>query len=148
MTGLAGTAARAGAVDLRIRDGVIAEMGRLEKQPGEAVIDASGCVVYPAWVNTHHHLAQTLMKGTPEGLNTALREWLREVPSRYRRFVDEDAFRVAARLGMIELHAVRAARPSPITTTSTTRTCRSTPARSCSRKPSASACASCFAAAA
>lgn len=103
MTGLAGPEARAGAVDIRIREGVIAELGRLEKQPGEAVVDASGCVIYPAWVNTHHHLAQTLMKGTPEGLNTALREWLREVPSRYRRFVDEDTFRVAARLGMIEL---------------------------------------------
>jgi len=103
MTGRAGPGARAGAVDIRIRDGVVTELGRLAPAPGEELIDASGCVVYPAWVNTHHHLAQTLMKATPAGLNTALREWLREVPSRYRRFMDERAFRIAARLGMIEL---------------------------------------------
>lgn len=103
MTGRTGAGARAGAADIRIRDGLVAEIGRLAAQPGEAVIEASGCVVYPAWVNTHHHLAQTLMKATPPGLNAALRDWLREVPSRYRRFLDEDAFRIAARLGMIEL---------------------------------------------
>ncbi len=104
LTGLRGAAARADATDLRIRDGIIAQMGpRLAPQPDERVIDASGCVVYPAWVNTHHHLAQTVMKATPEGLDLPLRDWLREVPSRYRRFLDEDALRVAARVGLVEL---------------------------------------------
>jgi cytosine/adenosine deaminase-related metal-dependent hydrolase len=104
LTGQRSRAARAGAVDLRIRDGVIAEIAAgLAVQPGERVIDASGCVVYPAWVNTHHHLAQTVMKATPEGLDLPLRDWLREVPSRYRRFLDAATLRIAARVGIVEL---------------------------------------------
>jgi Cytosine deaminase and related metal-dependent hydrolases len=30
---------------------------------GDAVIDASGCAVLPGFVNTHHHLAATLLRG-------------------------------------------------------------------------------------
>ena len=103
MTGLPGGDARAGRSDIRIVDGRIAALGRIEPQPGEEVIDASGCVVYPAWVNTHHHLFQTVMKGTPESLNSSLREWLVQVPGRYRKEIDEQAFRISARLGMVEL---------------------------------------------
>jgi 8-oxoguanine deaminase len=95
---------RAGAVDIRVRDGKILQVapGLLE-QPGEEVVDATDCVVYPAWVNTHHHLFQTVMKGIPGGIDAALREWLVAVPSRYRGGVDEHTLRVSARLGMVEL---------------------------------------------
>lgn len=103
MTGLPGAAARSPHRDIRLRDGVIEALGTFEPLPGEQLIDASGCVVYPAWVNTHHHLFQTVMKGTPEGLNTALRDWLVQVPSRYRKYVGEEVFRISARLGMVEL---------------------------------------------
>src|SRR4051794_30876952 len=51
-TGLPGAAMRAtGAI--RIVDGRIAAVGSLEREPGEQVIDASGCVVYPGLVSTH-----------------------------------------------------------------------------------------------
>jgi len=70
---------------------------------GEKIIDATDCVVYPAWVNTHHHLFQTVMKGVPGGLDMALRDWLINVRSRYRGGVDEDVLRISARLGMVEL---------------------------------------------
>jgi dihydroorotase-like cyclic amidohydrolase len=50
-TGLPGAAMRAqGAI--RIVDGRIAEIGQLAAQPGEKVIDASGCVVYPGLIST------------------------------------------------------------------------------------------------
>lgn len=55
--------------DIRIRDGRITEMG-VGLLPGDAteqLIDASGCVVWPGQVNTHHHLAQSIMKGVPAG---------------------------------------------------------------------------------
>src|SRR3979411_969233 len=73
---LAGRGARAGNAETRIRDGRIAAVGRLAPEPGEKIIDATDCVVYPAWVNTHHHLFQTVMKGVPGGLDMALRDWL------------------------------------------------------------------------
>jgi 8-oxoguanine deaminase len=104
-TGAAGAAMRAaGGTDLRIRDGVVTAMGTLEPEPGERVIDASGCVVYPGWVNTHHHLFQSLLKGIPAGIDLPLVAWLAAVPVRYRRFFDhEQALRVAVRVGLVEL---------------------------------------------
>ncbi len=104
LTGLPGEAARSPARDLRIEDGVIVEMGRgLESWPGERVLDASDCVIYPGWVNTHHHLFQSLMKGVPVGINSTLTPWLKSVPYAFRAAVDEDFLRLAARIGMVEL---------------------------------------------
>ncbi|MCM3060833.1 amidohydrolase family protein, partial [Bacillus subtilis] len=71
--------------------------------PGERVIDASHCVVYPGWINTHHHLFQNLLKGVPAGINADLQAWLAAVPyPRVARFTPELA-RIAARLGFAEL---------------------------------------------
>ncbi len=105
LTGRRGAAMRASAgTDLRVRDGLIAAIGRLTPEPGEKVIDASGCVIYPGWVNTHHHLFQSLLKGIPSGINLALVPWLAAVPVPYRRHFDrEEALRLAARIGLVEL---------------------------------------------
>ncbi|MFY9509840.1 MAG: amidohydrolase family protein [Rubrivivax sp.] len=90
--------------DLRIRAGVITAIGTLAPEPGEQVLDATGCVVYPGYVNTHHHLFQSLLKGIPAGINLALVPWLAAVPVPYRRFFDGDeALRIAARVGLVEL---------------------------------------------
>ncbi|MEY3273864.1 MAG: hypothetical protein RLZZ341_2770 [Pseudomonadota bacterium] len=90
--------------DLRIRNGRIAAIGTLVPEPGERVIDADGCVIYPGWVNTHHHLFQSLLKGIPAGLDMQLVPWLAAVPVRYRRHFDHDAaLRLAARVGLVEL---------------------------------------------
>lgn len=103
LTGLPGEAARAPGCDLRIRDGCIQAIGTLLPEPGERVLDASGCVIYPAWVNTHHHLAQSLLKGIPSGINATLTPWLAAVPFRYRSGFDGDMLRLAARIGLVEL---------------------------------------------
>ncbi len=104
-TGLAGDAMRAGAgTDVRVRNGLIFATGSLRPEPGERIIEASGCVVYPGWVNTHHHLFQSLLKGIPAGINLALVPWLGAVPVPYRRFFDaEESLRLAARIGLVEL---------------------------------------------
>ncbi|MFL1407208.1 amidohydrolase family protein [Marinobacter sp. M1N3S26] len=95
-----------GARDIRIRDGRIAELGRdltsTPEQP-ETVIDASGCVIWPGLVNTHHHLAQSIMKGVPAGLNQGLGEWLSSVPYRFWPKVTPELMYHAARLGLYEL---------------------------------------------
>lgn len=103
LTGLQGDGARHNGPDIRIENGKIAAMGSLSPEPGERQIDASGCVVYPAWVNTHHHLFQSLLKGDPVGLNATLTPWLTATPMRLRPLMDEGMFRLAARIGLIEL---------------------------------------------
>jgi 8-oxoguanine deaminase len=107
MTGLSGEGARLDAsqgLDIRIVGEVITQIGKLIPEPGEAQIDAQDCVIYPGWVNTHHHLFQSLVKGVPAGINAPLVQWLSDVPVMYRRFFDqEEVLRLAARVGLIEL---------------------------------------------
>jgi cytosine/adenosine deaminase-related metal-dependent hydrolase len=104
LTGLPGERARSTACDIRVREGVITEMGRaLPGAPGERLLDATDCVVYPSWVNTHHHLFQSLLKGLPAGINETLTPWLKAVPYAHRGGFDEATLRLAARIGIIEL---------------------------------------------
>lgn len=103
MTGLPGDGARA-AGDLRVdADGRIAAIGRLEPLQGEKTLDATDCVIYPGWVNTHHHLAQSVLKGIPKGINLPLLSWLETVPYRYRYRFDPELLALAAEIGITEL---------------------------------------------
>ncbi|VFT61007.1 amidohydrolase [Klebsiella pneumoniae] len=95
--------ARLAGPDIRIRDGKIAAIGSLTPLPEERQIDARDCVIYPAWVNTHHHLFQSLLKGEPQGLNQSLTAWLSATPYRFRAAFDEHTFRLAVRIGLVEL---------------------------------------------
>lgn len=102
LTGRPGAAARAeGAV--RVRDGMIVAVGALSPEPGERVVDASGCVVTPGLVNTHHHLFQSVMKAVPTGMNEGLARWLRLVPYTYWNRLTPDILRTSARIGLAEL---------------------------------------------
>jgi 8-oxoguanine deaminase len=103
MTGGQRGADRAPGPDVRVAGGTIAALGALAPLPGERVIDASDCVVYPAWVNTHHHLFQSMLKGDPAGIDQTLTPWLAATPYRFRALFDEKLFRLAARIGLIEL---------------------------------------------
>jgi 8-oxoguanine deaminase len=103
LTGARAEAARVSGPDIRVRGDKIAAIGALEPEPGEATIDATDCVVYPAWVNTHHHLFQSLLKGEPKGLNATLTPWLAATPYRFRAGFDAQRFRLAARIGLVEL---------------------------------------------
>src|SRR5262245_18362392 len=103
MTGLPGAEAQAKGVDIRVRAGVIAAIGNLAPERGEIVHDATDCVVYPGWINTHHPLFQSMMKGVPAGIDLQLVPWMWVVPVAYRRFATEDNFRLAATIGIAEL---------------------------------------------
>lgn len=102
MTGIRATP-RSTAQDIRVHDGIITAMGTLAPLPDEQIIDARDCVAYPGWVNTHHHLFQSLLKGEPQGLNQSLTAWLAATPYRFRGAFDEQTFRLAARIGLTEL---------------------------------------------
>ena len=103
LTGGSGVAARNAGPDLRVRSGTIDAIGCLVPLPGETVLDATDCVVYPAWVNTHHHLFQSLLKGDPAGIDLPLTAWLTATPYRFRAAFDETSFRLAVRIGLVEL---------------------------------------------
>ena len=102
LTGQLGQSARAGG-SVRVAGGKIAAIGALEPQPGERIVDASGCVVTPGLVNTHHHLFQSVLKAIPEGMNEPLTPWLRLVPYSYWDMLDGEAMQTAVTLGLAEL---------------------------------------------
>lgn len=62
-----------------INGGVIAEISRDIRADADEVIDATGMVVYPGMVNTHHHLMQAFARNIPEAQNMELFEWLHVV---------------------------------------------------------------------
>ncbi len=87
--------------DVRVRDGKIAEVGQKLHSTGE-VIEASGCLVTPGLVNTHHHLYQTLTRAVPGGQDALLFGWLKTLYPIWARFGPEEMF-VSAQVGLAEL---------------------------------------------
>src|SRR5713226_4606336 len=65
------------------RDGIIEQVGPMDQLPPSAdlVLDLSGQIVLPGFVNVHHHLDQTLTRNLPAAQNNNLFPWLR-VPYR------------------------------------------------------------------
>lgn len=90
--------------DILIEDGVIAAVGPSAgaAPAADEVIDASGCVVTPGLVNTHHHLFQTLTRAVPGGQDALLFGWLETLYPIWARMGPEE-IRVSAMLGLAEL---------------------------------------------
>ncbi|MEP2650856.1 MAG: amidohydrolase family protein [Paraglaciecola sp.] len=92
------------ASDIRISQGFISEIGQgLVARKNETLINATNCIAYPGLINTHHHLAQSVLKGIPAGLNTRLGDWLAAVPYRFWPHIDAQLMYDAATLGLAEL---------------------------------------------
>jgi cytosine/adenosine deaminase-related metal-dependent hydrolase len=104
LTGAAAAEGRLPAVDVRVAGGLIAEIAPgLAARPGEKVIDASGCVLYPGLVNTHHHLFQSLLKGVPAGMNQGLGGWLHGVHLSRLPLYDETMVRTGVTLALAQM---------------------------------------------
>lgn len=87
--------------DIRVRDGVITEIGTGLTSNGD-IHDARGCVVTPGLVNTHHHLYQTLTRAVPGGQDALLFGWLQTLYPIWSRFGPEEMF-ISAQVGLAEL---------------------------------------------
>ena len=88
--------------DIRVRGGMIEEVGRALAPNGAEVIDAGRFVVTPGLVNTHHHLFQTLTRAVPAAQDAALFGWLRALYPIWGRMRPDD-LRISATLGLAEL---------------------------------------------
>ena len=84
-----------------IRDGAVAYIGA-ESQEADEVLDASGCIVYPGLINTHHHLYQTFSRNLPQVQNMELFDWLRTLYEIWKN-LDGDAIYLSSVVGMGEL---------------------------------------------
>jgi len=68
----------------------------------DKVIDASGMVVLPGFINTHHHLYQSLTRNIPKMQNEELFPWLVDHYEVWREVNDEAIF-TSAQTGLLEM---------------------------------------------
>ncbi len=68
----------------------------------DETIDGKGKVLLPGFINTHHHLYQTLFRNVPGAANKKLFDWLTFLYERWKG-IDEEAVRVSAAIGLSEL---------------------------------------------
>ncbi|HEY5895184.1 MAG TPA: 8-oxoguanine deaminase [Chthoniobacterales bacterium] len=85
-------------------NGIIRQVGPTAELPSTAdtTIDLTGQIVLPGFVNTHHHLNQTLTRNLPAAQNNNLFPWLR---AQYRVWArtTEEASRASTLIGLAEL---------------------------------------------
>lgn len=87
-----------------ITGGVISGIGSAsDPVPAAAdTLDASGCLVTPGLVNTHHHLFQNLTRSYAPALNGTLFEWLTTLYPLWAGLDEESAY-LSAWIGLAEL---------------------------------------------
>jgi len=86
-----------------VSDGRVVGVGPPGSEP-EAVesLDATGCLVTPGLVNTHHHIYQNLTRAYRPAVSGGLFEWLRVLYPLWSR-LDEEAVYVSTWIGLAEL---------------------------------------------
>src|SRR5262245_21097496 len=92
--------------DLLIRDGLIAEIGAdlaisTDEVERPVVIDATGRIVSPGFIQTHIHLCQTLFRGAADDLE--LLDWLRERVWPLEAAHQSESLAASARLAVAEM---------------------------------------------
>ena len=89
---------------LYIKDGFIEAIGDAKGLPQTAdeILDLSGHVVFPGFVNTHHHFYQTLTRAVPKAQDANLFNWLVTLYPIWARLTPED-IRTSTRTALAEL---------------------------------------------
>jgi cytosine/adenosine deaminase-related metal-dependent hydrolase len=81
--------------------GTSAQLAAQYDRPDE-LIDATGCIITPGLVNTHHHLFQSLTRALPGAINMPLFGWLKQLYPVWAQYNPDDVF-AATQLGLAEL---------------------------------------------
>ena len=89
---------------LFIRDGFIEKVGPTHTLPDKAdeVLDATGYLILPGLINTHHHFYQTLTRAIPEAQDANLFNWLTTLYPIWARITPED-IRISTQTALAEL---------------------------------------------
>jgi len=90
---------------LFIRDNVIEAVGttaELTQNAADQIIDATGMIILPGLVNTHHHLSQTLTRAVPAAQDAVLFDWLKTLYPIWAGLTGEAVY-VSALTGLAEL---------------------------------------------
>src|SRR4051812_1456170 len=87
-----------------ITDGLVSAVGGPGDAPPQATetISASGCLITPGLINTHHHIYQNLTRSYRPAVNGTLFQWLTTLYPRWAG-LDEEAAYVSAWIGLAEL---------------------------------------------
>ncbi len=85
-----------------ITDGLVSGVGDGAPPAATELIDASGCLVTPGLVNTHHHLYQNLTRAFPPMTDKPLFGWLQSLYPLWRS-IDTESVYVSAWVGLAEL---------------------------------------------
>ena len=85
-----------------VTDGLISGVGEGPPPAAQETVDASGCLVTPGLVNTHHHLYQNLTRAYPPMTDKPLFGWLQSLYPLWRALDTESAY-VSAWVGLAEL---------------------------------------------
>ena len=88
--------------DILIQNNRIEKIGHHITESADRVIDCSGCVIVPGFVNTHHHFYQTLTRNLRAVQNAELFDWLVHLYEIWK-YLDEEAVYYASLLAMGEL---------------------------------------------
>ena len=90
--------------NLYIKDGFIQAIGSLTELPDTAdeVLDLSGYIVFPGFVNTHHHFYQTLTRAVPKAQDANLFNWLVTLYPIWVRLTSE-AIHISTQTALTEL---------------------------------------------
>ncbi|MCP3996768.1 MAG: 8-oxoguanine deaminase [bacterium] len=89
---------------LLVEDGFITQVGATADLPQTAdeVVDLSGHLVLPGFINTHHHFYQTLTRAVPGAQDAGLFDWLRTLYPIWARMTAEH-IEVSTKLALAEL---------------------------------------------
>ena len=87
-----------------VKNGFIEQVGPTSELPQHAdeIVDASGHIVLPGLVNTHHHFYQTLTRAVPAAQNANLFNWLKTLYPIWARMTPED-IRISTQTALAEL---------------------------------------------
>ncbi len=89
---------------LFIKDGFIQAIDDFDHYPPQAdqVLDLSGHIVFPGFINTHHHFYQTLTRAVPKAQDANLFNWLVTLYPIWARMTPED-IRISTKTALSEL---------------------------------------------
>lgn len=90
--------------DIYLRDNVIEAVGPASEIDDRAdiIISSEGMVLLPGFINTHHHIYQTLTRALPGAQDQELFDWLRRLYPVWGEMTDEAVY-ISAMVGMAEM---------------------------------------------